>query len=93
MQQPPRGRDVPARLRKILLRGLSTKPSGSVSVDGRRCSPSSRGRRRDRCRKLAIALGALVLVAGAVVGGYALRSHDEQPAAPQAARGRSIAKR
>jgi hypothetical protein len=76
LQKPPRNRGVPGRLRRILLRGLSTKrerryPSMNAML-AELARPPSR-----RFRKVAIAVGAGVLVAGAVVGGYALRSHDE----------------
>jgi len=79
MQKPPRGRNVPDRLRKILLRGLSTKradryPSMTAMLDELARPP------KRPFRKLAVATGAGVLVAGAVVGGYVLRSHDEQRA-------------
>ena len=68
----------PARLRRIVLRGLATKRERTGIRRWTRCSPSSRDRRAAPFRKLAIAIGAGVLVAGAVVGGYVLRSHDEQ---------------
>jgi serine/threonine protein kinase len=77
MQKPPRGHRVPARLRQILLRGLSTKrerryPSMNAMLAELAMPP------RRPFRKLAVAIAAGVLVAGAVAGGYALRSRDEQ---------------
>jgi hypothetical protein len=77
IQKPPRDHRVPARLRKILLRGLSTKrerryPSMNAMLAELAVPPSR------PFRKLAIAIGAGVLVAGAVVGGYLLRTRDEQ---------------
>ena len=76
LEKPPRGTHVPARLRKIVLRGLSTKreqryPSmDAMLVDLAR--PASRP-----LRQVALVAGIGVIVAGAVVGGYALRSHDD----------------
>ena len=83
MQRPPRGPHVPARLRQILLRGLATKPADRYpSMDALLAEltrPPSR-----MVRSLAIGAGALVLVAGAIVGGYALRHDDAaRPVAPR----------
>jgi hypothetical protein len=85
MQKPPRGNRVPARLRKILLRGLSTDrerryPSMNAMLAELATPP------RRPLRKVAIAIGAGVLVAGAVAGGYALRTRDEQRTAPAQAK-------
>ena len=78
LQKPPRGANVPARLRKIVLRGLSTNREDRYpSMDAMLAElarPASRPLRR-----LAILTGIGVVVAGAVVGGYALRTRDEQP--------------
>ena len=81
IEKPPRGAHVPARLRKIVLRGLSTKREQRYpSMDAMLADlarPASRP-----LRKLALVAGIGVIVAGAVVGGYALRSHDE-PVVPR----------
>ena len=76
MERPPAGNRVPKRLRRVLLRGLSKKPAArypsmtALLADLTR-PPSRRG------RKLAIAVAGAGLVAAAVTGGYALRTHDE----------------
>jgi predicted negative regulator of RcsB-dependent stress response len=84
MQRPPRGRHVSPRLRKILLRGLAIKPEARYpSIDAllaELARPPSR-----RMRTIAIGLAVLVLVAGAVIGGYALRSRDDDKRPPLAA--------
>lgn len=76
LEKPPRGAHVPARLRKIVLRGLSTKREQRYpSMDAMLADlarPASRP-----LRKLAVVTGIGVIVAAAVVGGYALRSRDE----------------
>jgi predicted Ser/Thr protein kinase len=77
VQKPPRGHRVPARLRRILLRGLSTKrehryPSMNAILDELAAPP------RRPFRKLVVAIAAGGLVAVAVAGGYLLRSRDEQ---------------
>jgi hypothetical protein len=84
LQRAPRGHHVPARLRRILVRGLATKPADRYpsmeALLAELTRPPSRA-----VRRVAIALGALALVATAVVGGYALRSRDEpKPASPPA---------
>jgi len=82
-QRPPRGHQVPARLRRIVERGLATKPADRYpSMDALLAEltrPPSR-----TLRRIAIVGGALALVAGAIVGGYALRPDDEpkQPPPP-----------
>jgi hypothetical protein len=77
MARPPRGHHVPARLRRILLRGLSTKPAARYPSMEALLADLTRPQTR-RFRKVALAVGGLALVAGALVGGYALRSHDEE---------------
>ncbi|MBV8760187.1 MAG: serine/threonine protein kinase [Deltaproteobacteria bacterium] len=76
LQKPPSNARVPARLRKILLRGLSTKREQRYpSMDDMLADlarPASRP-----LRNVAIVVGVGLGVAGAVVGGYALRTHDE----------------
>ena len=76
LEKPPRGANVPARLRKIVLRGLSTnREQRYPSMDAMLADlarPASRP-----LRTFALVAGVGVIVAGAVVGGYALRSRDE----------------
>ncbi len=78
LQDPPRGNDVPAKLRQILVRGLATAPANRFpsmdSLLAELTRPPSRAGRR-----IALATAALLLVGGAVVGGYALRSSDPPP--------------
>jgi eukaryotic-like serine/threonine-protein kinase len=73
MQPPPKPAKVPAHLRRILLRGLSTDPaqrypSMDALLDDLTHDPSH------KLRRIGLLALILVLVAGAVVGGYALRS-------------------
>ena len=83
-EPPPRGHGVPARLRAILARGLATDPAARYpSMDALLADltrPPSRAGRR-----LALAAGALALTAGAVVGGYVLRTRGEPARPPLAA--------
>ncbi|MBA3458785.1 MAG: serine/threonine protein kinase [Deltaproteobacteria bacterium] len=84
LQPPPKGHGVPERLRRILLRGLSVKssdryPSMSALLADLQRPPSRAG------RQFAIAMGAILLVTGAVVGGYVLRSREPSKQAPLAA--------
>jgi len=77
IQKPPRGHGVPERLRKILMRGLSPQrerryPSMNAMLAELARPPGK------PFRKVAVAIGAGILVAGAVVGGYVLRTRDEQ---------------
>ncbi|HSD86944.1 MAG TPA: protein kinase [Kofleriaceae bacterium] len=73
MQPPPKSATVPARLRKILLRGLSTKPEERYpSMDALLADLTHDPSRKVR-RFTMIAALVLLAVAG-VVGGYALRS-------------------
>jgi predicted negative regulator of RcsB-dependent stress response len=77
MKKPPRGHRVPARLRQILLRGLSTKrerryPSMNAMLAELAAQP------RRPFRKVAVVIAAGTLVAGAVAGGYVLRTRDER---------------
>ena len=84
MQPPPRGRSVSARIRRVLLRGLATKPGDRYpSIDALLADLTRPP--THRVRTLVIALGAATLVAGAVVGGYVLRSHDDEVARPKLA--------
>jgi predicted negative regulator of RcsB-dependent stress response len=62
-------------LRKIVLRGLATRPADRYpSMDALLADLARPPRRRGRT--IALAGTALVLAAGAVVGGYALATHD-----------------
>ena len=84
LQPPPKGHQVPERLRRILLRGLSSKPEDrypsmtALLADLQR-PPSRAG------RQFAIVMGAILLVTGAVVGGYVLRSREPSKQPPLAA--------
>ncbi|NVB79407.1 MAG: protein kinase [Kofleriaceae bacterium] len=79
MQPPPRGASVPSRLRKILLRGLNTKPADRYpSMDALLADLAHDAWRNTRRYALVAGLG--LLVAGAVVGGYTLRSRTDQRA-------------
>ncbi len=79
IQPPPRRSRVPARLRRILLRGLSLKPSDRYpSIDALLAELTTAPARP--FRKLMLVAGMLVVVGGAVVGGYVLRSRA--PEAP-----------
>lgn len=81
LQKPPRGHRVPARLRRILLRGLRTDPDDRYpSMDALLADlvrPPSR-----KLRVLAVAVAAIAVIAIAIGGGYALRSRDAVRAAP-----------
>lgn len=71
MQPPPRGAKVPAHLRKILLRGLSTDPAQRYpSMDALLVDLTHDPSRK--LRRVGVAAGIVVVLAGAVVGGYAL---------------------
>ncbi len=76
MEPPPRGAEVSAQLRKILLRGLSTKPADRYPSMEALLAELTRPKSRS-AGKVAVAIGAVGLVAFAVTGGYSLRSHDE----------------
>jgi len=76
LDKPPAGAGVPARLRRILLRGLSTKPDARYpSMDALLADLAHEPGRK--ARRIAIAAGAMVLIGGAVGGGYALRARDD----------------
>ena len=64
-EPPPKTADVPARLRKILLRGLATKPSRALSVDGR-AARRARAPTADRSQEPAPIVIGGVIVLGAV---------------------------
>ncbi|HET9993477.1 MAG TPA: serine/threonine-protein kinase, partial [Kofleriaceae bacterium] len=77
LEKPPRGAKVPAWLRKIVVRGLATDPATRYpSMDAmlaELAKPPS-----NKLRKIVVAVVAVGLVGGAVVGGYALRTHDDE---------------
>ncbi len=78
MQPPPRDTKVPAWLRKVVMRGLATRAEDRYpSMDALLADLTQPPRRRGR--GLLIAALVAIVVAGAVVGGYALRSRDEEP--------------
>ncbi|HEY5948663.1 MAG TPA: serine/threonine-protein kinase, partial [Kofleriaceae bacterium] len=73
MQQPPKSANVPARLRRILLRGLSTDPAKRYpSMDALIADLTHDPARK--LRRIGLVATLVVLIAGAVVGGYVLRS-------------------
>jgi tetratricopeptide (TPR) repeat protein len=73
LQRPPAGSSVPSRLRRILLRGLSISPADRYpTIDALLAELAHDGSRRMRRVALVGVLG--IVIAGAVVGGYALRS-------------------
>jgi len=76
LQRPPRGRHVPSRLRKILLRGLARDPAARYPSMEALLADLTRPPSRT-FRRVVLAATALSLVAAAVVGGYVLRSQDE----------------
>lgn len=81
LQQPPRGHRVPARLRRIVLRGLQIDPSDRYPSMDALLADLVRPP-RPTLRLLGIAAAALALVAIAIAGGNALRSRDRGRAAP-----------
>jgi tetratricopeptide (TPR) repeat protein len=81
MQKPPRGRHVPERLRRIVLRALRTKPAERYPSIGAMLEELVRPPSRT-FRKLVLAAAVLVLAAGAVIGGYALRTREQTTERP-----------
>ncbi|HEU0032173.1 MAG TPA: protein kinase [Kofleriaceae bacterium] len=73
IEPPPKGKAVPARLRKILLRGLAVNPADRYPSMDALLAELARQPARTLRRGLVIA-GLAAVIAGAVVGGYALRS-------------------
>ncbi|MGE5180727.1 MAG: serine/threonine-protein kinase [Acidobacteriota bacterium] len=76
LQKPPKGHGVPERLRRILLRGLATRredryPSMDALLADLTRPPGH------KLRTFAIVASVGVVIAGAVVGGYVLRTRDE----------------
>ncbi len=79
-EPPPRGSNVPRRMRRILLRGLATNPADRYpSIDALLAELTHVPARP--LRKLMLIAGVLVIVGGAVVGGYAWRSRTPDEAA------------
>ncbi|HEY0251545.1 MAG TPA: serine/threonine-protein kinase, partial [Kofleriaceae bacterium] len=79
MAKPPK--QIPARLRKLLLRGLANKPSERYpSMDALLAELSVTPGRRGRM--ILVAAVIAVVVAGGVIGGWALKEHEELRAAP-----------
>ncbi len=80
----PDGSRVPARLRRLLVRGLSTRPAErfpSMEVLlGELTRPPSRA-----TRQVVIILGVLAVIIGAVVGGYTLSTRGAAKPPPIAA--------
>jgi tetratricopeptide (TPR) repeat protein len=77
LEAPPRDSGVPARLRRILLRGLATERAARYPSMEAMLAELTQPPRRP-ARRVVLALAALVLVASAVTGGYVLRTRDEQ---------------
>ena len=74
LQKPPK--QIPAWLRKILLRGLATQPAEryptmTAMLDELSAPP------KKRLRTILVASAIGMIVVGGVVGGYALREHDD----------------
>jgi serine/threonine protein kinase len=80
VQKPPKR--IPARLRAIILRGLSVKPADRhPSMDallGELTRQPSR-----KLRTFALVAGAALVVGGAVVGGFVLSRSSDPPPAPR----------
>jgi TolB-like protein len=73
MQPPPKTAKVSAHLRRVLLRGLSTDPKKRYpSMDALLADLTHDPARK--LRRIGVAAMIIMLVAGAVVGGYVLRS-------------------
>jgi len=75
LQRPPRGHHVPARLRQLLVRGLATTPADRYPSMEALLAELTRPPSRT-LRRVALGVGALALVGGAIVGGYTLRKDD-----------------
>src|SRR5688500_8732551 len=73
MQPPPRNAKVPAHLRKVLLRGLSVDPAKRYPSMEALLADLTHDPARE-LRRIGVVATLVVLLAGAVVGGYALRS-------------------
>jgi hypothetical protein len=76
VQKPPKGATVPARLRKILVRGLSPNPSDRYpSIDALLGELTYAPKRRGRA--IVIAAGVLGFAGAAAVAGYAMRDRSD----------------
>ncbi|HTL34933.1 MAG TPA: protein kinase [Kofleriaceae bacterium] len=89
MKQPPKNADVSARIRKILLRGLATKPADRYPSMDALLADLTRDPSR-KARRFFLLTTVVVLIAGAVVGGYAFSKHETNKATEVPAR-RTIA--
>ena len=79
LQPPPPNKKVSPRLRKILLRGLSVDPAARYpSMDALLAELESLPRRGSG-KRIALAVGAAVLVAGAAVTAFVVLDREEQP--------------
>jgi len=77
LQKPPSGAKVPAWLRKIVVRGLATDPAARYpSMDAMLAELAKAP--ANKLRKIVVPVVAIALVGGAVVGGYALRTRDDE---------------
>ncbi|HUS30122.1 MAG TPA: protein kinase [Kofleriaceae bacterium] len=85
MKPPPKTADVPSRIRKILLRGLSTIPGERYPSMDALLADLTHDPARKRTRFVLLA-AVIILIAGAVVGGYALSSHESRKASEVPAR-------
>ncbi|HEY5928062.1 MAG TPA: serine/threonine-protein kinase [Kofleriaceae bacterium] len=76
MQPPPRSAKVPAHLRRVLLRGLSTDPRKRYpSMDALLADLTHDPSRK--LRRIGIVAGLAVLIAGASIGGYVISSRTK----------------
>jgi hypothetical protein len=77
MQPPPKGAQVSARLRQILLRALATRPGDRYPSMDALLADLTRPPGR-KLRNVVLAISVATLAAGAVVGGYILRERDDK---------------
>jgi hypothetical protein len=83
MQPPPRSASVPARLRRILLRGLATDPEARyASMNALLADLAAKPGRP--LRRALLGAGVLALAGGAAVGGYVLYQRSQATDAPVA---------
>src|SRR5262245_1960996 len=76
IQPPPRGHDVPGKLRAIMVRGLAVDPAARYGDMDALLAELERLRapRKSRLARVALWGGLAAVVAGAVGGGYALKT-------------------
>jgi serine/threonine protein kinase len=89
MKPPPKTADVPSRIRKILLRGLATKPGERYPTMDALLAELTHDPSRKQ-RRFVLLATVIILIAGAVVGGYAFSQHESRKASEVPAR-RTIA--